>query len=51
MTNNRRCTNCGRFPFCLYQGVCSSYVEENMPDGDYWIKREVNKNEYGSDTK
>ena len=47
---NKRCANCGRFPFCDYQDKCTKNgalyrVEVNLI-GDYrylssyWIKRE-----------
>ena len=42
MDNKKRCTNCDRFPFCVYQGICETYnntVEKNMSEKDYWVKR------------
>lgn len=47
---NKRCTNCGRFPFCDYQDKCTKngeeYRVELLPNHDqkfykdYWIIRE-----------
>lgn len=50
--NKKRCTNCGRFPFCEYQDKCTKNGEEWRIEAplnnryqkiytDYWIKREV----------
>lgn len=41
---NKRCTNCGRFPFCEFQNICI-YNAKDLKETylDYWIKREVEK--------
>ena len=38
--NNKRCTNCGKFPFC-------SYIVESSKDNQcsLWIKRKVDNYE------
>lgn len=35
--HKKRCTNCGRFPFCEYQMYCNPEIKKY----DHWIKREV----------